>query len=469
MHRQTFHILVVGLSLLVTGCVSSTERNKTAGLDLTSYNSGNADAVFWQHGWWEQYKDKQLNALIHTAFLQNPDLNQIRARLAQAQAVTKSNRSSFFPSLDASGGLSEIEGDSSQSTGSNYSLIGAASYELDLWGKNRANVTSARLQEQASREDFYAGGVTLAANIVNNWLQVLSLREQESIIRKQIETNKTVLQLQENRFERGSAGALDVLQQEENLARSLALLPDILSAQRQAKNSLAVLIGQTPNDGLDLNVKSLPAPLALPPNGLPSDLLSDRPDILASWSRLMAADWAEWAAFTDRLPRFDLTVTYTSNATKIADLFSVWLLDMAVSAALPIIDGGARRAEELRREALADEAFFAYQNTVLQAVLDVENNLTQNVYQDQKLDALRKQLVASSKTLEQAQFSYANGESSYINVLNSLTNSQSLEQQIAVERLTQAQARVNLYRALGGRSWASLMTEQTIEQDFKDE
>lgn len=465
MHRHAIHIFVVSLSLMVTGCMSSRERDTAAGLNLEGYNAGNQEAVFWQSGWWSHYEDEALNTILETAFSKNPDLNQIRARLSQAEAVTMSNRSAFFPTLDVNGSRSQLEGDTSLSTGSDYSLRGAASYELDLWGENIAQFKSARLREQASREDLYAAGITLAANIVNNWLQLASLYDQEAIIRKQIDTNKTVLGLQEKRFERGSAVALDVLQQEETLARSQALLPDILSAQRQAKNNLAVLVGQTPGDSLDLRIEGLPTPLAIPPYGLPSDLLSDRPDIRAGWARLIAADHDTWAAFTDRLPRFDLTASYSSDAAKISDLFSAWLLDMAAGVALPIIDGGSRRAEEMRRDALGDEAYYVYQSLVLQAVLDVENSLTQNIYQDQKLDALRKQLDASYKTLEQAQFSYANGESSYINVLNSLTNSQTLEQQIAIERLAQAQARVNLYRVLGGRSWA----EHTFKQDLKDE
>lgn len=467
MHRRAFHIVLISLSLAVSGCVSVSKRDENAGLNLSSYSAGSDDAIFWQNAWWERYDDEELNLLIEKAFQNNPSINQMRARLDQAKAVTFSNRSSFFPSLDATLERSQIEGDQSLNFGPNadYTLRGAASYEIDLWGQNRAEAKSAKLSEKANQEDLYAGGITLAANIVNTWLQLISLREQETIIRKQIETNKTVLTLQEKRFERGSAVALDVLQQEENLARSEALLPDILSAQRQAANNLTVLIGQTPNSEINITYKALPKPLALPPNGLPSDLLNDRPDLRSAWLRLSATDLARWAAFTERLPRFSLTANYTSNAAKIPDLLSTWLLNMAASAALPIIDGGRRRAEEMRQAALADEAYYSYKDAVLQAVLDVENQLTQNMYQDQKLFALKKQLDASYKTLEQAQFSYANGETSYINVLNSLTNSQGLELQIVQEKLILSQNRVGLYRALGGRSWA----ERHLTQDIEDE
>lgn len=467
MHRLAIHIFVLALSFMVSGCLIISDRTMDAGLDLSEYNAGTSEAVFWQNGWWEQYDDAQLNGLIEQAFKDNPSLNQMRARLEQAKAGVRVNRSAFFPSTEIGVERTKFQGDQSQNFGStsDFSLRGAASYELDVWGRTRANVKSARLQRDAREEDLYAGGITLAANIVNNWLEVVSLREQETIIRKQIETNQTVLALQEKRFERGSAGALDVLQQEENLARSEALLPDILSAQRRAVNNLAVLVGTTPSDAPVIAVRPLPPLLDLPPSGLPSDLLIDRPDLRAAWATLISQDWATRAAFADRLPRFDLSAVLTGNSAKIAELLDDWLLNLAAGVTAPLNTTGRGQAVQRRQAAIAQEAFYAYKEAVLQAVLDVENSLTQNAVQDQKLTSLERQLNASYKTLEQAQFSYANGESSYINVLTSLTNVQGLELQIAQERLVQAQGRVSLHRALGGRSWA----EKIIEQDLEDE
>ncbi len=467
MHRQAFQIFAVTLSFMLSGCLAMPERASDAGLDLSRYNSGNDGAVFWKNGWWTQYDDEQLNELILRAFQDNPDLNQMRARLEQASAGVRVERSAFLPSAEIGVERTKFQGDTALNSGpsSNFNLRGAASYELDVWGRNRARVKSARLQKTARTEDLYAGGITLAANIVNNWLEISSLHEQEAILRKQIETNQTVLALQEKRFERGSAVALDVLQQEENLARSEALLPDILSAQRQALNNLAVLIGTTPNDIPELIERPLPPLLDLPSSGLPSDLLNDRPDLRAAWAQLISEDWTTRAFFADRLPQFDLSAVLTGNSGKIVELLDDWLLNLAAGVTAPLNTTGRGKAVQKRQAAIAQEAFYTYKAAVLQAVLDVENNLTQNVFQDQKLISLKRQLEASYKTLEQAQFSYVNGDSSYINVLTSLTNTQGLELQIEQDRLIQAQARVNLYRALGGRSWAS----NIIKQDLDDE
>ena len=203
----------------------------------------------------------------------------------------------------------------------------------------------------------------------------------------------------------------------------------------------------------------MPEPLPVPYAGIPSALLENRPDITAAWLRLRAARWAEKAAWANRLPHFDLSATYVTRAAKLDGLFSTWLLDIVAGITAPVFDGGDRKAQHAHQKALADERYHAYRETVLNAVIEVENALVRNLYQDEKRAALEKQLEASRKTLEQAQISYANGKSDYINVLNSLNNTQSLEQQIVREKLVQAKARVTLYRVLGGRHWAKDMND----------
>ncbi len=358
-------------------------------------------------------------------------------------------------------------------TPSDYTVSGAAQYEIDFWQKNRAQAKADTLLENATYEDLLATHITLSANIVQRWLEVLSLKEQEALVRKQIDINRMVLDLQAKRFEMGTSTALDYLQQQEILAQSEAALPDIIAARKQSMNDLALLLGETPQNISPLETDTMPAPLPLPNSGLPSDLLSQRPDILAAWFRLLSADWAAQAAWANRLPSFTLSAAYSTSATSIANLFNVWLLDLAASVSAPLFDGGTRKYEQIRQEALADERYHAYRETVLSAINDVENALVANHQQDKKIKALEKQLTASRATLERAQISYANGSADYINVLNSLNNTQSLEQRLLSQKLTQAKARVSLHRALGGRSWASALAlapdrQQDIEHPSEE-
>lgn len=413
-------------------------------------------------GWWTLYQDDELNTLMKQAFVNSPTLAQVRARLNQAGALTQQSKGSSLPSATLNADRSTQNGKNAQP--SDFNISTAASYELDVWNRNRAEIKADSLNEQASREDLLAAHITLSASIVENWLDILSLLEQESLINKQIEVNKTVLSLQQKRFEMGAASALDMLQQEETLARSQSDLPDILSAQKQAVNNIALLLGEVPQEGLRITKKPFPNALPVPQAGLPSNLLANRPDIVAAWLRLLSADWSAQAAWANRMPQFNLTALYSTGAAGIDTLFNTWLVNLAAELTAPIFDGGVRKAEQFRREALADERFYAYRETILTAVNEVENALVSNIYSDQKIKALNTQLNVSHKTLEQAQRNYSNGQSGYINVLNSLNNTQALEQSILSSKLNQAKERVRLYRALGGRSWAQDITAPRMEQ-----
>lgn len=461
--RLRFSCMIIA-PILLAGCMKTPERNMLNGFIFgeayvsQSANTAEVSEEIWntaksQAGWWTLYEDEELNTLMHYAFNNSPTLAQIRSRLAQAGAFTDQSKANLLPSIDASVERSTQNG--TNRNPSDFSVNGAASFEVDLWQKNRLEVKSDEFEEQATLEDLYAAHITLSASIVENWLEILSLLEQEDLIKKQIEVNQTVLDLQKKRFEMGAASALDILQQEETLAASESQLPDILSAKQQAANNIALLLGEFPQDGLRITKKAFPSALPLPDTGLPSDLLANRPDIIAAWLRILSSDWAAQAAWANRLPQFDISALFTSTATRIDTLFDSWLLDLAAGLSAPIFDGGAREAEQIRQEAIADERVHAYRETVLTAVNEVENALVRNVFTDRKIASLEKQLSASKRTLEQAQISYTNGDSGYINVLNSLNSSQALEQQILSAKLTQAQERVALYRALGGRSWLS--------------
>jgi len=142
-----------------------------------------------------------------------------------------------------------------------------------------------------------------------------------------------------------------------------------------------------------------------------------------------------------------------------------WVLDLALNLTMPLFDGGERAAEQARQEALADERFQAYRETVLAAINEVEDALSLSHHQGQKIQILQKQLEVSRNTLEQAQISYSGGATDYISVLNSLINTQSLEQQLVSEHLTEALNRVALYRAIG----LPIDAAETVKTDMKME
>ena len=168
--------------------------------------------------WWRIYDDPQLGGLMAQAFARNPGINQIRARLAQSRALAKQGEAALFPTLDVSGERGATRGDNAAP--SDFTLSGAARFELDLWGGNRAARNADGLEAQAGAEDLYAATVTLSASIVEAWLDLLSLQEQKALLLKQIDINRTVLELQHKRFEMGAAWSAGYFAAGRNSGRS---------------------------------------------------------------------------------------------------------------------------------------------------------------------------------------------------------------------------------------------------------
>lgn len=447
--------------LLLAGCAVPVPRTPEATVDLAAAfarapENPAAPAQDNTAGWWRAYDNEEIDRLVAAALYGNPGLNQIRARLAQAEAAARGGRAALWPSLDA--GLSRDTERGDRAGPSEFSLRGAASYEVDVWGRNNAEARSGSLSAAAAAEDVRAAAMTLTAQVVETWLRLLALAEEEALLSEQRAINATMLELQQKRYESGVASAVAVLQQQELLARADAQLPDIRAAQEIARQQLALLTGGNPSVPPQVMTQIMPPAPAAPATGVPADLLADRPDIAASWLRLRAADWNVAAAEAARLPSLNITANYGTAAAAFSQLTQSWLLTLAANLALPIIDGGARRAETRRQEALADERVHAYKETVLTAIADVEAALTTDAFQRARQDAVERQLEAARNALQQAQISYAQGGDDYLSVLNGLTAVQGLERQIINERRDNHLNRVALYRALGPRGAAFSLT-----------
>lgn len=463
--------ILLAITVTLAGCKAIPSRDPTGGLSLTENYARQQENFSLREDiparWWETYNDPELDNFIETALVGNTAIETARARLEQAAAVSRQSLADLMPSLDISAERESTRGDNR--TPSSFSLRGAAGYELDVWNENKASYTSDKLSTQAALEDMRSTAITVTASIVENWIRLAALREEEALITEQVETNRMVLDLQHRRYAGGAAEVLDVLQQKEVLARAEALLPDIKAEQDIIQQQLAVLAGQTPSVAPSLSVSKIPDTLPVPETGLPVQLLQNRPDIVAAWLRVEASDWDTHAAWAQRLPSFNLSGTYSTSSAGFSPLIETWLLNLAASMAAPVFDGGARKAEEERRKALSDERLVTYKDTVLDAIAEVENALTRNHYQTMTMEAVNNQLEAARSSLEQAQISYAGGNTSYLSVLNGLLNVQSLERQMIQEKRDMALFRVALYRAIGLRKTADTIvtTDKEISKEQK--
>ncbi|MFW6323454.1 MAG: efflux transporter outer membrane subunit [Desulfovibrionales bacterium] len=416
--------------------------------------------------WWKNFSSVELNRLVEQALAENFDIRTARARLKQAGAQAKKAGAELYPSLDADAGASRRRayvrdngnGGAQITDVEEYSLGLAAGYELDLWGRLRAARTSELKTAFAAREDLEAAAMTVTAEVVSTWIDLIAVRRETTLLKEQIKINENLLELQRFRFENGLANALDLSQQMENLASIRSELPLLEAETRVFENALALLVGRTGLDDFPITQKELPAPIPLPETGVPAGLLASRPDVRAAGLRLQSADWSIAAARAERLPALRLTGGASYSSAGLDTLFSNWLTTLAANLTAPLFDGGRRKAEVTRTRAVAEERLAEYGAVVAEAVKEVEDGLVREQNQGRYLKRLNEQLDAAELAMRQARIRYLNGESDYLNYLTGIQNVQQLQRRIVVQRAELLKFRVALYRALGG-SW--------IDQDLQ--
>lgn len=415
--------------------------------------------------WWEEFNDRELNALVDSALSGSLTLKEAWARLNQARALAVKAGSALYPDLTANTG--GFYGRQKTDTGSlqggttrrikEHSLGLLTSYELDLWGRISSEREAAELEATATREDLNAAVMTLTAEITKRWANIISQRMQKRLLQKQLKNNKTYLELVELRFRKSMVSALDVYQQRQLVEKVKAEIPLIEAREQLFLHELALLSGKLPKTSLEINRDTLPLLSGIPATGLPADLLAKRPDIRASGLRLKSADWQVAAARAARLPAISLAATASYGTDQLDLLFNNWILKLAGSLTAPIFDGNRRKAEVDRTRAVADENLARYRETVLTAVKEVEDALISETKQKEHIEVLELQMDAAQRALDQALLRYRKGVDNYLPVLTQLLTVQTLERDLIQRQTELVFYRVSLYRSLGG-TWTDALT-----------
>lgn len=414
--------------------------------------------------WWLDLDSGELSGLMAAALAKNPGLREAQARLDQAEAAAHKAGAEGALQLSASAGLEQSRF-STRADGANHadqlSLGLAAGYEIDLWGRLRADAASAQLGAQARAEDLHAAMMTLSGRIGENWISLIELRRKLARLDEQLDSNRQLLDLIETRASLGKASALDVYQQRQTVAAIEAGQITIRGQERLLRHELALLAGRPATDPPTVAQRDFPSFRRTSALGLPADLLVMRPDVRAAALRLEAAGWDLSAARADLLPRLQLTGSLGYGTPALGALFDNWLLNLAAGLGGPLLDGGRRRAEVDRVRAVRDEDLAAYAGVVLVAVKEVEDALAGEDRARRSLHKADELVGLAAQSLREATFRYLNGRSDLLPVLReqlALITAQ-LDQESASADL--CRARIGLHRALGG-SWPAGLTRRAI-------
>ena len=407
--------------------------------------------------WWRSFGSEELNRLVEEALAGNFDIRTAWARLKQADAVARKAGADLQPKVNASTGAEESwkqsksnSGNSQHATTEAFTAGLSAAYEVDLWGRLNALNQSEQWAFSAAEEDLKAAAVTVSAEVVNTWIDILAARRKIELLEDQIQLNESLMELQEVRFANGQASALDISQQLEALAGAKAKLPMLQLAEHQYLHALAVLLGRSGAGLLSVTQRELPDLISLPATGLPAGLLAARPDVRAAGMRLKSADWQVAAACANRLPSISLSAEAAVSSGALDLLLSNWVTTLAGSITGPVFDAGNRAAEVDRLSAAAEANLAGYAEVVAGAIQEVEDCLAVEKHQNKYIVLLKDQFRASGLAMKNARLRYMNGRDNYLDYLKAWTSVQDMERQLVDERATLIKNRVDLYRSLGG-------------------
>jgi len=407
--------------------------------------------------WWELFHDSGLNALEEQVEPANQTLKAAEANLRQARAAITVNRSSLFPTITAAPQITAQHTSANRlvglgaRTGGDFILPLDLSYEVDLWGRIRRNITAAREQFQASAADLENAKLSLHAEVGTDYFEARSLDAQKQLLDNTVAAYRRALQLTRNRFEGGIASKAEVAQAQTQLSTTEAQEIDVSVARAQYEHALAVLVGKTPE-----SFKLLPKPLeeAPPPVpiGVPSQLLERRPDIAAAERRMAAANEQIGIARIAFFPQLLISASGGLEGSSIVNWFNWPSRFWAVGPQMleTLFDAGRRRAQVEQAQAAYDATVATYRQTALSAFQEVEDNLSTLRILEQELAKQREATASAENSLELSVNRYKGGLVTYLEVVTAQSIALSNERTEVDLLRRRMDATVLLVKALGG-------------------
>lgn len=410
-------------------------------------------------GWHDYFTDPQLQQLIAQALEQNRDLRIAAARVDQARAAYGIQRADLFPAL--SGSIGETRGripGSADPLGVPLRLeqyqAGAvvSSWELDLWGRLRDLKGAARDNFLASEAARRGLALSLIGQVANGWLSLRELDERIALAQQTIDSRRESLRIFQRRVDVGATSRLNLTQVETLLTQAEALGAQLRQAREIQAHALSMLVGapiELAPANAPLDERHLLADVS---PGLPSDLLTRRPDVLAAEYQLRAANANIGAARAAFFPRVALTGAYGSVSDALDHLFDAgthaWIF--APSISVPLFEGGKLHRNLDLNKARRDEAVARYEETVQSAFRDVSDALSARYWLAEQVIIAQAALDAQTERARLSQLRFDAGSSAFLEVLDAQRDLLNVQQQQVQLRRALLSSRVSLYVALGG-------------------
>ena len=431
-------------------------------------------SIFTSAKWWEVFNDPVLNKMEEEALAYNKDLQVAIARVDEARANVGIATADQLPSLNAVGETGRAG--NAQGSGQTQSTANAVvSFELDLWGKYRRLSEAARAQLLSSEANRDTVRLALTADVARNYFSLLALDEQFAIASRTLEARKENVRIYESRYKNGYCTEVDLKRVQASMSSVEAQQRELKLKIAQMETALSVLLGRSPRaiaeEGVERG-KDLSSITLVPevPEGLPSDLLTRRPDVRQAEGQLIAANANIGAARAAYFPSIPLTASAGYASSALSDLFAggssgVWNLTGQVLA--PIFEGGKIRAQNKAAEAQYRQMLATYEKTVQGAFKEALDALAANRINREVFDSYQQQTQAMQRSYDLTKKQEAAGLIGVTDLLDVESNLLSAEMSLSTARLNELNAVVTLCQALGGGWTETEGFAQTQQTDAK--
>jgi len=476
---HTRRLLARGFALLgafcVSGCVSMAPATQIPGAvaDIPeAYEEANPATKVAQYApsnWWRAFEDPVLDELVTKALASNLDIAESAARLRQVSAQARISRAALLPQASVSGNASDtstpIDGLAfgnlaggqpiTRIDNEAYTLNLGASYELDLFGRNRDDFRASQKDAAASAADLKTVQLSAAAETISAYFDYVDAARQIALTEKTINALRDRAERTDERFERGLVDSLELYQIRQDLRSTEASLPQLRSGLVATKSRLALLLGTYPSQLDALLDQPLRPRLVFDPvpAGLPMDLLAQRPDIAANYERYEAARLRIGARRADRFPTITLTPSIGTQAGDPGGAFDFannWASSLVAAITAPLFDGGRIKANIASARAQYDQQAAAYARSVITAFGEVESALADYNEQRARYALIAAQMDEARGSLDLQSRRFEAGTGGYLAYLDALRTLYAVETSLSSAARATALARLGVHRALGG-------------------
>ncbi len=449
------------LALILFGCAAGPNYQRPSVETPPSWRFEEKEArEVANMAWWEQFDDPVLNELIQTALKENKDLKIAAARVEEFMGRHAIARAALFPQVGAGATASRSRktekgaipfSSTIENPADTYEAFLNASWEIDLWGKLRRATEAARADLLGTEEGRRGVILILVTSVASAYVNLRDLDKQLDIANRTVKSREENYRLFKLRFEKGVISETELYQAKSEYEQALATIPFLEKTIAQQENVLSVLLGRNPGPiprGKTVDEFVLPAV----PAGLPSDLLTNRPDIRQAEQDLIAANARIGVARSLYFPSISLTGMLGTSSKDLSNLFSgparIW--SFAVPLTAPIFTGGSIQQLVRSVEAVRQQALLRYQQSIQASFRQVEDALVDQRKSREQLEVQAQQVESLRNYARLARLRFDHGYTSYIEVLDAERGLFIAELSLAQTKGVLFQALVNLYKAMGG-------------------